>query len=77
MEPEALVKLKLAIGRAEAAYEDLMLGKAVRSFTDQNGERVEYGATNKGQLYAYIQSLRAQLPDATVQSYTPPIRFLF
>lgn len=70
-------QLRASITRAERAYEDLMLGSAVKAFTDQNGERVEYSTANKGNLYAYIQSLKAQLPNATVRSFTPPLRFLF
>ena len=38
-----------------------MLGRAVRVFVDQNGERVEYTVAKASSLLAYIQSLEAAL----------------
>lgn len=46
---------------AQAAYHDLMTGKAVRVFQDQNGERVEYTVANAAKLANYIQELQRQL----------------
>jgi hypothetical protein len=46
---------------AEAAYHDLLTGKAVVEFRDQNGEVVRYGQARKGDLAAYIERLKQQL----------------
>lgn len=46
---------------AEAAYHRLMTGTSARVVVDQNGERVEFTATNRQQLYAYIQGLKSKL----------------
>lgn len=53
--------LQLRLARAESAYEDLMLGKAVRVLVDQNGERVEFTPANASRLSAYIMDLKLQL----------------
>lgn len=79
MSPEELLALKDRIVRAERAYESLMLGTMARVFVDQNGERVEFVAANRGSLYTYIQDLKAQLPvgEGWVPRHTKPIGFLF
>jgi len=46
---------------AEAAYHDLLMGRQVRVFVDQNGERVEYTAANRPALAAYIDGLKRQV----------------
>lgn len=46
---------------AEKAYHTLRIGGSVASFTDQNGERVEYRAANRNDLFVYISQLRARL----------------
>lgn len=56
---------------AEAAYEDLMLGRMARVFVDQNGERVEYAATNRASLASYIESLKGQLRGVSHQTRGP------
>lgn len=53
--------LQERLAEAEAAYHDLLLGRSVRVFVDQNGERIEYSGANKGALYSYIQTLKHQL----------------
>lgn len=65
--------------QAEAAYHDLMMGKSVRKWVDQNGESVEYSRGNTGQLLSYIQQLKDQLADCQgiTAAYRGPIRFLF
>lgn len=45
--------------QAEAAYHDLLIGKQARVFVDQNGERIEYNASNRDALRAYIAELKA------------------
>lgn len=49
------------LAEAEAAYHSLLMGTAVRVFVDQNGEKIEYAAANRGALAVYIQDLKRQL----------------
>lgn len=56
---------------AEAKYHKLVVGTAVRVFVDQNGERVEFTATTRASLLAYIQELKRQLGVAVSQSWRP------
>jgi len=49
---------------AENALHDLQIGKSLRVFVDQNGERVEYTAANRRDLTAYIDRLKTQLSGA-------------
>lgn len=67
------------ITAAENAYHSLMVGTMARVFVDQNGERVEFTATNRSQLYAYIAELKSLLPSASggTPRYGRPIRYLF
>lgn len=46
---------------ARAAYHRLQLGELAVSFTDQNGERVEYNRASAPRLAAYITELERQL----------------
>lgn len=72
-----LAALELKISQAETEYHALVTGNKPRVFVDQNGERVEFVAANRGVLLQYIQSLKSQLPDAEVFGYVQPIRYLF
>lgn len=76
---EELADLKLKIATAESQYAKLVSGTLVSVFIDQNGEQVRYSATARGDLYAYITSLKAQLPrsDPGFQGYPRPLQFLF
>lgn len=49
------------LDQARAAYHALMTGKSVSVVVDQNGERVEFRATNKASLNQYIKDLEKQL----------------
>ena len=51
---------------ATNAYHDLMTGKAVRVFVDQNGERVEYQTANASKLLLYISDLERRISGADV-----------
>jgi hypothetical protein len=63
---------------ANSKYHLLMTGKMARVFVDQNGERVEFTATTKGALYAYITSLQAQLAPCGLEYTGPrPLGFIF
>jgi len=51
---------------AESALHELNLGRAARTYVDQNGERVEYTVANRGALRTYIAELKALLGKKTV-----------
>ena len=59
--PERRIILQARLDAAEAAYDKLMSGKAVRVLVDQNGERVEFTPANASRLAAYIVDLQTQL----------------
>lgn len=46
---------------AEAQYHLLVSGQQARVFVDQNGERVEFTAANRGDLMKYISTLKNQI----------------
>jgi hypothetical protein len=50
---------------AKDAQHKLLTGRSVRVFVDQNGERVEYNAANRGALAAYIADLERRLSTQT------------
>lgn len=58
---------------ANTAYHDLMTGKAVRVFVDQNGERIEYATANASKLKLYISDLERQVAGVDVSG---PMRVL-
>lgn len=64
------------LAEAEAAYHELITGKAPRVVVDQNGERVEFVAANSTKLYLYIQSMRAELGTVT-NRVSGPAGFVF
>jgi hypothetical protein len=75
-----LLTAEQKLKQAETAYHRLMTGTSVRVYVDQNGERMEYTAMNKGDLFVYIQQLRSEVggPAAAVSRSIPrPMRFLF
>lgn len=64
--------------KAEKAYDDLMTGKAVKKFVDQNGESVEYSQANSTKLSAYIEELKQLLDCGRKRRMQPrPLGFLF
>lgn len=61
---------------AKEARHNLVTGRLARVFMDQNGERVEFVATNIAQLDNYIRTLEAAV--GTSRYSTPrPIGFIF
>lgn len=73
-----VMTLEQKIAAAEAAYHSLATGTMARVVVDQNGERVEFVAAKRGDLYQYIAELKAQLPGASLTpSFTGPAQFLF
>lgn len=58
----ATIEQKTAwLAAAEAAYNNLMIGGAVRVTVDQNGERVEFTSANAERLEKYIRQLQRDL----------------
>lgn len=64
------------IAEAESAYHSLLTGVMPRVVLDQNGERVEFAATDAAKLYRYIQDLKSQMPSGNT-GYSGPAQFLF
>ena len=64
------------LDEARDARHKLVTGQLARVFMDQNGERVEFVATNIAQLDRYIASLEAELA-GTRASIRKPIGFIF
>lgn len=63
---------------AEAAYDQLVTGKAVRRTIDQNGESVEFTVANLATLSGYIRALREALSPTLARMAAPrPIGFIF
>jgi hypothetical protein len=62
--------------QARDARHRLLTGTQVRVFVDQNGERVEYTATNIARLEAYIAELEALLAGSTAL-VRRPLGFFF
>ncbi len=55
------------LDEARESYHSLQTGTMARVTVDMDGSRVEFVAANASKLYAYIQSLEAQLP--SVQAF--------
>lgn len=64
------------LDEAKAARHKLVTGQLARVFMDQNGERVEFVATNIAQLDAYIRQLETELAPTTFR-VPRPIGFIF
>ena len=68
------------LAAARTAYDELVTGKAVSRFVDQNGESVSYSKTNLSTLLSYIRQLeneKAQCSGSTFAQYRGPLRFTF
>ena len=68
--------------QAEAAYHNLLIGQQVVSFTDQNGERVQYSQANMSNLLDYIKLLQTACSTYTAlvpqnAGLTQPLKFIF
>ena len=74
--PERRIILQARLDAAEAAYDKLMSGKAVRVLVDQNAERIEFTPANASRLAAYIVDLQTQLGLAQVRVVGPMRTFL-
>lgn len=60
--PEEIAALRALIAEARSSYHSLMTGTMARVVVDQDGQRVEFTATNAARLYQYIGQLEALLP---------------
>lgn len=60
--------------QAKNALHELLLGKAVVTLVDQNGERIEFVAANPNRLRAYIKDLETELG---VSPPLGPMRLVF
>lgn len=66
------------LAQAEEALHKLVTQQLARVFVDQNGERVEFTATNINDLRQYIRELQAEVsPSVTATRATRPIGFIF
>lgn len=65
------------LAEAQAAYHELVMGRAARVVVDQNGERVEFVAANRQALYLYVQSLQAQVAVPVSVPVNSPAGFMF
>ncbi len=54
-------QLEVWLAEARLAYHQLNMGQRAKVFVDQNGERIEYEGSTRGQLLAYIRELERQL----------------
>lgn len=61
MTPEERAVLLQRLKEAEESYHALMMGRSLKVFVDQNGERVEYSGSTALQLSKYIAELKRQL----------------
>lgn len=77
MTEQQKIELRAKISDAESKYHQLMLGLMPRVIVDQNGERVEFVASNRSALYTYIQQLKSQLPGEYAMSVSKPLGFFF
>lgn len=59
--PEQITLYTTRLTEAEAALHTLNIGQQARVFVDQNGERVEFTATNRAALRAYVMELKTIL----------------
>lgn len=65
--PEQTTYYTAQLREAEAAYHGVMIGGAVREFTDQNGEKIVYSSANRTALIGYINYLRGMLGASPMQ----------
>lgn len=76
---ERRLEIEAQLREARTAYHALITGTMARVVVDQNGERVEFVASNRTGLYNYIQKLEAELAAASgcAPLVSGPARFIF
>jgi hypothetical protein len=65
------------LDQARAARHRILTGTMVRVFVDQNGERVEYSASNIARLESYIAELEAELAGTPSIMIRRPLGYFF
>lgn len=76
--PEQRAVLEANLKEARQAYHTLAIGGQARVIVDQNGERVEFTAAKKGDLYTYIMTLESQLANVpAAMRVAGPAGFIF
>ena len=63
--PEDRTRYLGYLNEAEEALHRLSLGGMARVYVDQNGERVEFTASNTARLRAYVLELKVKLGQET------------
>lgn len=73
-----VMTIQQRLNEARDAYHALNTGNMPRVIVDMDGSRTEFVAANAAKLYAYIQSLEAQLPCSVASpSLGGPAGFVF
>lgn len=76
--PTEIAAIKVRIAKLETAYDDILSGRAVKRFVDQNGEQVEYTTANAARLLAFINELKSMIDCSFKRRYKPrPVGFVF
>jgi len=60
-----MATLQERLTEAEAAYHDLLIGKAAVEVRDSNGETVRYTSANRAALASYIADLKRQINETS------------
>lgn len=68
-----LAELRALRVEAGTAYHQLLIGKAVASVRDQNGEEIRYTQSDANRLVAYIAALDEQIAALDPASTTPSL----
>jgi hypothetical protein len=77
---ETCAEIKSRLDAAQAAYDALLAGGAVRSITDSDGSRIEYTSANLPSLVSRLALLTAQYNAClagTGTVVTKPVNFFF
>lgn len=79
LNPTERAQIQAQLDDALKQYHALMTGTAPRVVVDQNGQRVEFTAANRGDLNSYILRLQASLGLPGTMSAMPlrPASFIF
>lgn len=79
LSPARRLEIEAQLREARSAYHALITGTMARVVVDQNGERVEFVASNRGSLYTYIQKLESELAAGSgcLPAVSGPARFFF
>ncbi len=68
---EPMPTLQERLDRAIKTYDDWINGERVSSYTDSNGQKVDYSGANLIQLRSHIRTLKAELAGHTDETPSP------